>query len=443
MKYLPSQLSWIAVALVLLVAGLLLGNVVLLAGAVFVLVSALLSTALFPPSGIVVTRNLAKVACWVGDTLTVERRLTARGGIGAIFVHDHLPPEALVVTGSNLRVVWKWPGSQATDISYQVQFSKRGMFTLQETGWESRAPFGVNQGTSGSCGPSFQVSVVPRIRSVTRLNAVRAVGRTGRHLGDLARTGAATDQFRELRPYQPGDPFKRINWKASARGAGPDNLPLVNDVEPETKKGVWIFLDMADYMDVGVPLSNPLENTVEASGTLAQHYLAQGSTLGAYAYNSYDGRGELLTPEAGKRQFNRLIQMLAGLKPGPPEEDLLQAVERCKSFLFQLQPAVFVITRLDVHYVRPGETTGSFDRFRKAVTRLASLGTLSGRYSPVRVVHVDPQQSSETSQGLGLTRWETRFVARDLREAGASVIEWEPAREEFTSVLVRHVEAYR
>ena len=42
-----------------------------------------------------------------------------------------------------------------------------------------------------------------------------------------------------------------------------------------------------------------------------------------------------------------------------------------------------------------------------------------------------------------MSRWETRFVARDLRDAGASVIEWEPAREEFTSVLVRHVEAYR
>ena len=443
MKYHPSQLSWTAVALLLLVAGLVLGNVVLLAGAVFLLVAALLSTALPPPSGIVVTRSLAKVACWVGDSLTVERRLSVRGGIGVVFVHDELPPEARVVNGSNLRVVWKWPGSYAADISYEVQFSKRGMFTLEETGWESRAPFGVNQGASGFCGPAYQVSVVPRLRSITRLNAVRAVGRSGRYLGDLARTGAATDDFRELRPYQPGDPFKRINWKASARGIRADNLPLVNDVEPETKKGVWIFLDMADYMDVGVPLSNPLENTVEASGALAQYYLAQGSTLGAYAYNSYDGRGELLTPETGKRQFNRLIQMLAGLKPGPPEEDLLQAVERCKSFLLRLQPAVFIITRLDVHYLRPGETAGSFDRFKTAVIRLASLGTLSGRYSPVRVVHVDPQESSETSQGLGLSRWETRFVARDLRDAGASVIEWEPAREEFTSVLVRHVEAYR
>lgn len=443
MRYQPSQLSWITVALVLLVMGLVLGNVVLLTGAIFVLVSALLSTALPSPSGIVVARSLPKVACWVGDMLTVERWLTVRGGIGVVFVHDHLPPEAQVVNGSNLRVMWKWPGSSTTDISYEVQFSKRGLFTLEKTGWESRAPFGVNRGGSGSSGPSFQVSVVPRIRSITRLNEVRAVGRSGRYLGDLARTGATTDDFRELRPYQPGDPFKRINWKASARGTRADNLPLVNDVEPETKKGVWIFLDMADYMDVGVPLTNPLENTVEASGALAQYYLAQGSTLGAYAYNSYDGRGELLTPEAGKRQFNRLIQMLAGLRPGPPEEDLLQSVERCKSFLYRLRPDVFVITRLDVHYLRPGETAGSFERFKTAITRLASLGALSGRHSPVRVVHVDPQESRETSQGLGLTRWETRFVANDLRDAGASVIEWEPVREEFTSVLVRHVEAYR
>lgn len=60
MRYRPSQLSWVAISLVLLVAGLVLGNLVLLAGAVFVLVSALLSTALPPPSGIVVTRSLAK-----------------------------------------------------------------------------------------------------------------------------------------------------------------------------------------------------------------------------------------------------------------------------------------------------------------------------------------------------------------------------------------------
>ena len=443
MKFKPSQLSWIAAALLLLVAGLALGNVVLLTGAVFVLVTALLSTILVPPTGVVVARSLAAVTCRIGDTLTVERRLTSRGGIGAIFVHDQLPAEAQVVYGSNLRVAWKWPGSHTTDMSYQVRFPKRGVFTLEETGWESRAPFGVNRGASGSSGAPFQVSVVPRIRSLARLNAVRATAVPRRYVENRARVGPASDEFRELRPYQPGDPFNRINWKASARGIRTDNLPWVNEMHAQAKKGVWIFLDTADYMDVSAPLSNPLEHTIEASGALAQYYLTRGSTIGAYAYNSYDGRGGLLTPEAGKHQSSRLVRVLAGLRPGLPEDDLLSAVERCKSFLLELHPDVYVITRLDIHYDRPGETSGSLDRLRTAITRLASFGAPSDRNN-VRVVHVaPPRESPEMSQGLGLTGWEARLIAREVRGAGAHVIAWEPAREEFASVLLRHVETYR
>ena len=439
----PSQLVWIGVALVLLLLGLSLGNVVLLTGAVFVLLTALLATALAPPSGVVVERGLSRATCWVGDTLTVRRELTAQGGIGPVFVHDELPPEAEVVEGSNLRVVWKWPGRLAADVSYELRFPKRGRYVLPESRWEAHVTLGVGRVASGVSGNPFEVSVVPRIRNVTRLNEVRAVRRFGRNQGDPAKTGASTDEFKELRPYQPGDPFKRINWKASARRASSNNIPLINELEPETKRAVWIFLDIANYMDVGVPLSNPLESTVEASGTLAQYYLSRGSTLGAYAYNSSGGAGELLTPETGMRQFNRLMGMLAGLKPGPAEQDLLQSVERCKSFLYRIRPDVFVITRLDVHYARPGESTAEFERFKTAIARLISLKSHSLRTSRVRVVHVEPQEAQTDSHGLGLARWETRHVARELRRKGASVIEWEPAREEFTSVLVRHIDAYR
>ena len=161
---------------------------------------------------------------------------------------------------------------------------------------------------------------------------------------------------------------------------------------------MWIFLDIANYMDVGVPLSNPLESTVEASGTLAQYYLSRGSTLGAYAYNSSGGVGELLTPETGMRQFSRLMGMLAGLKPGPAEQDLLQSVERCKSFLYRIRPDVFVITRLDVHYARPGESTVEFERFKTAIARLISLKSHSLRTSRVRIVHVEPQEAQTDSR---------------------------------------------
>ena len=438
----PMHKAWIAVALGLLLLGLLLGNLILLTGAVFVLVTVFVATALPPPSSIALERRVSKLTCWVGETLDVRREISSSQGIGPIFVHDELPPEAEVVSGSNLRVVWKWPGRLDANISYQVRFPKRGLYQLPESSWESQSPLSADNGHSGVGGEEFELSVVPRIRNVTRLNEVRAVRRFGRYQDDLAKTGVMTDEFKEIRPYQPGDPIKRINWKASARTAGVSNIPLVNEWEPETKRAVWIFLDTANYMDVGIPLSNPLESTVEASGTLAQYYLSRGSTLGAYAYNSAGGAGELLAPEAGMRQFNQLMQMLAGLRSGPAEQDLLQAVERCKGFLYRIRPDFFVITRLDVYYPRPGEETTTLDRFMSAISRLISLKSRSKRTSRVRVVHVEPEEAREVSSGLGLAQWEARHVGREIRRRGASVIEWQPAREDFTSLLVRHIDAY-
>ena len=439
----PSHPGWIVLSLVLLFLGLSLGNPVLLTGAVFVLLSVLLTTAVSPPTGTSVRRSLPRTSCWVGDTIVVQRQVTVSSGIGSVIVHDVLPPEAQVVTSSNLRVVWTWPGRRTADVSYQIQFPKRGAFILEETAWESQAPFGVNRGESGHADASAEVSVVPRIRSVTRLNEVRAVRKNIRYQDYLSKTGATTEDFREIRPYLPGDPIKWINWKASARAVSTDNVPLVNEPEPETRKAVWLFMDVADYMDVGVPISNPLENMVEASGTLAQYYLSKGSMLGAYAFNTYGGAGEMLTPDSRMSQFNRLVQMLTRLRAGSPEQDLLQSVELCKNFLFRLRPDVFIITRLDALYSMPGGSTGSLERFKTAVRRLTALGGRSLQLGRVRVVHVDPQLASLESQGLGLEKWETRVVARELQQAGASVIEWEPAREEFIAVLMRSVGVYR
>ncbi len=305
------------------------------------------------------------------------------------------------------------------------------------------APFGNNRRASGVGGGLAEVTVVPRIRSIMRLNHARVATKISRYQDHMAQMGGGTNEFRELRPYTSGDPLNRINWKATARGNRSDNLPLVNELDPEAQKSVWIFLDVADYMDVGTPLSNPLEHTLEASGSLAQYYLTRGATLGAFAYNSLTGSGELLSPDSGRKQFQRLVRMLSRLKPGPPQQDLLQAVEWCKSMLFRLRPEVFVITRLDVLYARPGQSMPSLGRFKAAVDRLTSLRSRSHRLSKVRVVHVDPQSPDNEDGDLSLIDWETVRVSEDLRKGGAAVIEWQPEQEEFIVALVRHMDAFR
>ncbi len=404
--------------LLFLALGLAFGNVALLTGAVFILLTVLIVTSLLPPAGIRIERTLPRLICWAGDTLEVDRRLTAARGVGPIFVHDVLLPEVEVAEGNNLRIVWKWPGVKTAGISYRVRFPKRGEFTLPGTTWESQAPFGIRRSGSGAAGAAIKVLVAPRIRGISRLNEVRAATKQRRDREDISLSGVSSSEFRELRPYAPGDPIKMINWKASCRGSRSDNLPLVNELEPEGRKAVWIFLDGADYMDVGTPLANPMEDTVEAAGSLAQFYLSRGSTVGACAYNSYGG-GELLSPESGRKQFRRLTQLLSGLKSGPARHDLLQSVEWCKGFLFLLQPKVFIITRLDVHYPRPGEATASLDRFTAAIKRLTALRTRSKRRGRVRVVHVSPRGLHSDSP--------LAFAGRGSGPVGEPLLGGEPA----------------
>ena len=442
-----SLMTWGGLSLLALAVGLAFGNLALLIGAVFVLLAVLILVSLQPPSEISIERRLPRAVCWAGDTLQVERSLTAVRGIGPIFAHDELPPELELVEGNNLQLVWKWPGEKTFDISYRLRFPKRGEFTLPQTTWESQAPLGLRRTGAVSEDTTTSVSVVPRIRGITRLNEVRATTKQRRYQDDLTQSGISSSEFRELRPYAPGDSIKLINWKASSRGSRSDNLPLVNELEPEGRRAAWIFLDTGQYMDVGTPLDNPMENTIEAAGSLAQFYLSRGSTVGAYAYNTYGDGGELLPPETGQKQFHRLTQMLAGLKSGPPGHDVLQAVEWSKGFLLRLQPEVFIITRLDVFYARPGEPTESLDRFVAAVKRLTALRRRSKRPGQVRVVHVAHREthpdSPIASVEAEMAQWESRSLARDLRRSGAGVIEWDPGRQDFISALVRHMDAYR
>ena len=442
-----SLMTWVGLALVFLAVGLAFGNLILLTGAVFLLLTVLIIASLQPPSGVQLVRRVPRAVCWAGDSVRVDRQLIAARGIGPIFVYDALPPEAEVEEGNNLRVVWKWAGERTFDVSYRVGFPKRGEFSLPASTWESQAPLGVRKSRTERVGGAVDISVVPRIRGITRLNEARVMTKQTRYQDDLAQTGISNSEFRELRPYAPGDPIKLINWKASSRGSRSDNLPLVNELEPEGRKAVWIFLDAASYMDVGTPLDNPMENTVEAAGSLAQFYLSRGSTIGAYAYNSYSGGGELLSPDAGQKQFRRLTQMLTGLKSGPARHDLVQSVEWCKGFLLRLQPEVFIITRLDVYYPRPGEGREYLERLTSAVRKLTAYRSRQRRSARVRVVHVNPRETTVDPDSpfgsVDLASWESRSLASDLRRAGAAVIDWNPAQEDFIAALVRHMNVYR
>ncbi len=436
---------WVTLAFALLALALCLGNLILLAGATYALIVVMVGSALVAPNRIAVSRNTPRLVCWAGDGLDVDRQVEAGGGVGPLYIYDRLPPEAEVIGGNNLRVIWKRPGAKTYDLSYRISWPKRGVYTLGETAWEAEAPLGLHQRTHGSAGPSLEVSVVPRTQAIRRVNEIRGRAHSRNPWEDVAIVGPSSTDFTELRPYTPGDPMRWINWKASARSSDSANPLLVNQYEPEGRKAVWIFLDGADHMEVGSTLSGLIDQAVEAAGSIAQYYLTRGYTVGAYIYNS---QSDILTPEVGQKQFQRLTNMLTRLTPGQPNQDLLQAVELCKGFLFRLQPEVYTITRLDVHYPR-GEAGSPYpDGFIAGIRRLVSLRPRSRRTNQVRVVHLESEgyqrpQTPMEAQALELMRWEVRPVHQAIRRSGASIMRWDPLQQDFASAFLRHLNTGR
>ena len=435
---------WLAPAFVLMLIALGLGNLALLAGAVFLLVLVLIGAALSTPQRIVLHRRLPRSVCWAGDSLDVQRQLEIQGGMGAIYVHDPLPGETQLADGNNLRVVWHWPGRKTYDLSYRIHCPKRGVFTLGQAQWETEAALGLNRRTQGNIGPPLEISVVPRNQAIRRVNEIRGRAHS-RRSGDDVATGISTTDFTELRPYNPGDPMRSVNWKASARNSGSSNPLLVNQYEPEGRKAVWLFLDGSDYMEVGPALYPLIDEAAEAAGALAQYYLTRGYTLGAYVYN---GNSEILTPELGQKQFQRLTKILTRLEPGASQQSLAEAVELCKSFLFRLRPEVYVMTRLDVHYSRWETGSAGQDNFFEGIRRLVSMRGRHRRSNQIRVVHLESggfqgTDSELQERILGLMQREVDPLAERLRRSGVSVMRWDPTSEDFAAVLMKNFYAPR
>ncbi|MCA9598813.1 MAG: DUF58 domain-containing protein [Myxococcales bacterium] len=122
----------------------------------------------------------------------------------------------------------------------------------------------------------FGVEVLPRPFAA----AMRSPrGGRSRMSADEGRPGPLSGdgmELRELREHQPGDPFKRIAWKASAhRGK-----LMVRDYEREERDVVWLLLDASVELWSGVLGKAPLDIAADEVAAVAQRHLARGDRVG-------------------------------------------------------------------------------------------------------------------------------------------------------------------
>lgn len=160
--------------------------------------------------------------------------------------------------------------------------------------------------------------VYPRASFLPNLDLPR-----GRAPGRSSSTARATEEtllVGEVRPYVPGDPLRRVAWRATARY----NQLMVREFDREPSGDLWLILDLDAQVQAGQQAEATQEYAVILAASLAGRFLRQGErrAVGLLA----GGRNPTVLPPArGSVQLWRILRALAEAEsaPGQPLAALL------------------------------------------------------------------------------------------------------------------------
>ncbi|MCG8556123.1 MAG: DUF58 domain-containing protein [Proteobacteria bacterium] len=163
-----------------------------------------------------------------------------------------------------------------TEFAFTFVAPAVGRLVLQGLSVRSPASLGLFQAPMYFPNP-LAIKVLPRV-STARSTAVAMVGglpveRSGQALRQRQSGGA---ELRELRELQPGDPFKAIAWKASARLG----KLMVREVEREVQETAYVVLDVSGSMRGGEVGSRKLDHGVELAAAEVCRSLDRGDRVG-------------------------------------------------------------------------------------------------------------------------------------------------------------------
>ncbi len=369
----------------------------------------------------------------LGEVAEVKITGKITGGPGAVVIWSEVPKPFELVEGSNYRIFLKEFKRESFSFNYKIRCTKCGNYALG-VGWESRHVFGLTRARV-LIEETQQLKVLPRLSEIRKMSLPVHVTKRVHPSEGIAKIGPFSTDFKEIRNYLHGDPFKIINWKASARAVGRGRLyPLVNEYEREGKLSIWIFLDADQDLAVGTSFENALEYGIQAAYGISYYFLNKGYKVGLYVYNH---REERVHFDTGKRQFIRIGENLLKLTPAQVglqvswNEGFLGAVEQNRRFMIPQASGIIVIT-----HVTSRNLPDLLNGLRRILVYKRKM-----RKPNIFVINILPYDMIPKAD-----KWETfagrmldlasRSFSNDLRNLGLAVLEWNPVNDPIEALLL-------
>ncbi|MGZ4281482.1 MAG: DUF58 domain-containing protein [Gaiellaceae bacterium] len=231
-----------------------------------------------------------------GETVEAELELLSRRHLSHLELLLDLPA-GIVAETPNPQLL-SLAGDERRTIGHTLRCERWGAFLVGDLVLRSQDPFGllVHEWTIERRRP---LKVYPHGDTLRRL--LRPLDTQTSAGNQVPRTRGEGIEFADLRPFEPGDRVRRINWRATARRGE----PWVTETHPERNSDVVIFLDT--FLETRLADESTLDQTVGAAGALARHYLAEKDRVGLVAFG---GVLNWLTVSSGVVQLYRVLDSL-------------------------------------------------------------------------------------------------------------------------------------
>jgi uncharacterized protein (DUF58 family) len=144
-------------------------------------------------------------------------------------------------------------------------------------------------------------------------------------------------EFDSVRPYQPGDDVRSIDWNVTARS----DEPYIKQYVEERELTVMLAIDMSASCFFGSQKQQKHDQAVETATVLAYSAIRNQDKVGLLLFS--DKVEMYLAPRKGRNHVLRLIRELAAAKPGSKGTDIglgLRTVNR----LLKRRAVVFFIS---------------------------------------------------------------------------------------------------
>lgn len=365
---------------------------------------------------LVVQRRLSTERAKPGDDVIVTLEVTNRGAdIDELQLTDNLPSGLKLRDGTpNQLLSLKKDGSYSW--TYIVN-GPRGGYLFRSLSAEALDHFGVRPRRQ-QVEAKNDLFVFPPL---VRLNHVTIrTRRTRVYSGTIpARVGGPGTEFFGLREYQPGDPPRWINWRASARYN--DEL-FANEFQQERVADVDIVLDGREKTNYFRDGRSLFEHSVLAATSLADAFLSQGNRVGLLHYGRYLA---WTLPGYGKIQRERILQALARAQPGG--SPVFEGLDHIPARFFPAHSQVVLVSPLDAD---------DYDVLVQLRAHGYQVMVISPDPVSFELSYLEDNPSVELAGRV--VRMERDLFLKKLQGAGIQILDWNVAHP-FDKVMKRRL----